>query len=1116
MTVQKSFEFGDPITPGTAPPPPSSGSARRRNLVIEAGAGTGKTTAIVAEVLKLVLSGEDVSPERIVLMTFTEKAAGEIADRIHAALAELEALFDEPRVAWPVDSSEPLFEVAPGQREVAREACAAQLARIHLLRSQTIHSFCQSLLRQFPIEAGLDPQFRIVEGFERSRLYGELYDAWVDEETRVLASPEVLREWEVLLVHAGYLFLVRQMIFSLVNRRDLLAEQGCDLGDVGLVDAMLREALAKIPPPGLGVAAKWTDGGAGKGVNPAQLQRYVHSTPLPPDGAEVDDWIVYFSPIANLIRTLHLTDVRGDFKDALSALRTGKTGDSIYDRLVSHRAALALHRLATRFIAFLDREKRKLGVVDFDDLLLRTLALLDDAQVLARVRRQYDTIFVDEFQDTDRTQAKIIERLAWDATGAFVPGKLVVVGDPKQSIYGFRRADPETYHRMTASLTAGGAELRPLIAQYRSDALLLEAINAMSARIFPDGREHDVNVFRTRYTPLLARKSANGRDLDARITLLHAGHEDKADQQLCEAESIAAWIAAHRDFKDGDLKRFALLFRRLTVIDDYLEVFERHGIDYVLPPSRQFLDRRAPVDLVAVLRAIAWPFDRGAQISAARTPYFALTDEEITAGILFDDAGEPAPGNGAGNEREHGPDGGGITADAAKPWRDVGRAIARHREASSQLTVAGLIDRVVDEGMNQGTATGSIEALYDMTADGVRARRHLDHLRAIAFEYDRKIGGSVRQFVAEIDRRRTDPDEMEPLLIDETRNAIRILTVHAAKGLEFETVILPDLGFGGGGSGESSAIFTVEDPRSLVFCQPDSLSAHFRHANGVELKKIAGAREEAESRRLFYVAVTRAKSEVVFVCNNARRETRTSFLACMNEALAIDVGSETWGDGREVRDSVIGPVAFERCRIAAAEGHRRPRLLDEALESTVASGPLATVQIAEPAVAAPLSTADVAARRAASRNRAAGTLLHRFLEVWDGHAPAEALLVSLAAEAGAGTETVARVRERVASIRRSPVMARIASAETIARELPIQLIGPDGGLIVRRIDRLIRENGREVVVDYKSGAPMDHDREQVAEYCAAIRAMTGRECRGMVWYVESDDVVEVDATARRG
>jgi ATP-dependent helicase/nuclease subunit A len=1025
-----------------APPP-----ARRRNLVIEAGAGTGKTTAIVGEVLKLMLADENLSPERIVLMTFTEKAAGEIADRVHAALAEVEAQLSGSKtrtIAWPTGSPHPLVQIPAD--DATRRACRAQLSRIHLLRSQTIHSFCQSLLRQFPIEAGLDPQFKIVEGFERTLLHSQLYDAWIDEETRTKPSPEALREWEVLLAHAGYLFQIRDMIFTLVDRRDLLDETGYDLGDLSLCAEALRAALFALR----------------RGDDP--LHRYIASTETPERGAGIDAWIDYFAPIAQLIRNINLNKSPKSDRDALKILRSGDTGDSIYDRLVAHRAAVALYAMARRFVAFLDREKHVLGVVDFDDLLLRTLAVLDDPRVLERARRQYDYIFVDEFQDTDRTQAKIIDRLARDSSGSYVEGKTIIVGDPKQSIYGFRRADPETYFRTGQQLGREGAETRRIEDNYRSDAPLLDAVNSMFVRLFPDETEHDPNVFRPSYHALRAGKEANDRELDARLTLLQAAHEEISDRYIAEAESIAAWI---KRTDPENLKRFAILFRRMTRIDDYLDVFDRHGIEYLLPPTRMFLDRRAPVDLLAVLRAIAYTFDRGAQISAARTPYFALTDEEIVSGFLVDDA----------------------TTGAAAAWRSFEAAIARFRDHARALTVTQLIDLIID--------TTRIEAVYQAAAGGERSLRHLDHLRAIAFEYDQKIGGSVRQFVDEIARRRAEPDEMEPLLADESKNAVRILTVHAAKGLEFDSVILPDLAFSTGSEG--TQIFTVEEPKSLVLCAPDSLSAQFRFIGDEKLKRIATRREEAEARRLFYVAVTRARSEVVFVCNTIKRVAKSSFASCLDEAAGINLRAIEWNEGREIRDG----VAYEQ--ISAAEGAGAPlrqRLHDEVLERELANGPIVPVLVATPEERIPL--VDAHRLRTGVRNREAGILLHRVLELWDGVAPIESVVTAAANEMGASSETITRVRARLGKIAESPTMQRIARSETIARELPIRADG-----VTLRIDRLIRENGREIVIDYKSGTAKADDQLQVRRYCEAVAKLTGRSCSGLIWYLDEDALVEV-------
>jgi ATP-dependent helicase/nuclease subunit A len=1023
----------------------------RQNIVIEAGAGTGKTTEIVGEVLRLLLENEELNPERIVLMTFTEKAAGEIADRIHLALTQLEARFDGESVTWPLDSPRPLLVVPAERTEAYRRACQRQLSRIDTIRSQTIHSFCQSLLRLYPIEAGLDPQFRIIEGFERSLLYGQLYDAWLDDETRLNPTPERLREWEFLLAHVGYLFQIRALVFALSNRRDLLCEEDYDFGSLDLVEDDLLRALNAIRRHDLRCAM---DDAA------RTIFRYVQETPLPARGS-LEAWIEYFAPIASAIADANAPKEPA-LKEALYTLRTENAkGGSIHDRLVRHRSAVALESLTRRFIAFLDREKRARGVVDFDDLLIRTLEVLQNPVVLERTRQQFDFIFVDEFQDTDRIQARIIEKLASDRTGAWVPGKTVIVGDPKQSIYGFRRADPETYQSMAAKIIGAGGEHRIITDHYRSDPALLHAINAMFSRVFANSASN-ANVFRPPYHPLRSAKTRADRELDARLTFLRAADSDQPG--VAEAEAIAEWIARNRG-GERDLRRFAVLFRRLTRLEDYLDTFDRHGIEYVLPPTKAFLERRAPVDAVAVLRAIGFPFDLGAEISAARTPYFALTDEEIAEGVVGENEG----------------------------WQSYRETLEAYRAAARQLTVAGLLDLLA--------STADIEAIYSVTADGRRARRLLEHLRALAFEYDQKIGGSVRQFVDEIDRRRGEPDEMEPSLADDDSNAVRILTIHAAKGLEFETVILPDLAFPMKVAGAQN-LFTVEErEKSLVMTgRAQSLSAHYRFTpSGLRVKTVAGERDEAETRRLLYVAVTRAKTDVVFVCSNWSKSD--GFLKLLAETFAFDKNSydSLWpAEGRDLRDG----VAFERLA--------PPQSKIQNPKSKIAE-PLAPLEIPTPMVKVTFTPAEAAIARARSRNRGAGLLLHRFLEQWDGSSDVESLLKGLAAEAAADEKTTNSVRQRIGTLRRSPSFARVFTAETIGRELPIRTAED------RRIDRLIRENGRETIVDYKSGAPEEArlaaDREQVKEYCEAIARMTGRSCSGLLWYIDLDTDVLVDVPA---
>jgi len=429
---------------------------------------------------------------------------------------------------------------------------------------------------------------------------------------------------------------------------------------------------------------------------------------------------------------------------------------------------------------------------------------------------------------------------------------------------------------------------------------------------------------------------------------------------------------------------------------------------------------------------------------------------------------------------------------AGEVWENFQHALTTYRDAAAHLTVSALIDFVVE--------TSGIEAIYDAAADGARHKRHLEHLRAIAFEYDQKIGGSVRQFVDEITRRRREPDDMEPTLVDPTHNAMQILTVHAAKGLEFDTVILPDLDFRPPGP----SIFAVDEPRMLVIQgQVQTLSMRARDPLGRRLEEIGREREEAESARLFYVAVTRAKSEVVFVCNPKLR--KSGFGKYVNDL--FQVAGTTWPEPG-VRD-VRGAFAFERMQARGPGERRRKRLRDATLEASIASAPIVDADFAMPSFAL-LSRADAAKSRASSRNRAAGILLHRVLERWDARSDVEPLLRSIASEVVADTDTIARVRQRLATIARSPMLQRIAAAEILGRELPIRASNGE-----KRIDLLIREATRDLVIDYKSGAPdevrLERDRLQVQQYCRAIAAITGRTCEGALWYVglDADQVVEV-------
>ena len=197
--------------------------------------------------------------------------------------------------------------------------------------------------------------------------------------------------------------------------------------------------------------------------------------------------------------------------------------------------------------------------------------------------------------------------------------------------------------------------------------------------------------------------------------------------------------------------------------------------------------------------------------------------------------------------------------------------------------------------------------------------------------------------------------------------------------------------------------------------------------------------------------------------------------------------------------------------LADAAGSRaRRKLADAQLEAQLAAAPPLPLEVPLPKPVATLPSES----RPTKRHRGAGILLHRFLERWDGTAPPEPLLALLGREHGSDDDTLSLVRRRVTALARSETFRKIAAAEVVGRELPIAFLDPAGNVVERRLDRLIRIDGSDVVVDYKSGeadeARLERDRAQVGEYCRAVARITGRPCRGMLWYIDAETDRPVD------
>lgn len=971
-------------------------------FLVEAGAGTGKTTLLVERVLTAL--GQGIPLTRLVLITFTEASAADLRYRLRRKLEEVES-----RPGW------------------ARQALAA----IDRAQISTIHAFAASLLREWPGAAGLPPSFTVVDELERRQLLERIWQEWL--------AGEAGRRLQGGLLRAGLgaegLGPVREAV---VAQADLLLGSDVRFPEAGYPDeadfwAAAREGLAQLralrpelrDPADAGyqealrLEAEW----AALGDVSGQVGRgyLLQAARISAVGSQAS-W--------------HRPAAGREHKEILKSLR-----EALLDYRGRFGAALAAEALAhlRSFLLVWGEEKRRRGLVDFHDLLWRARDLLrDNPAVRRKLQGRYRQLMVDEFQDTDPLQVELVFYLAgtdpdtrdWRQV-RLKPGRLLLVGDPKQSIYRFRRADIELFESVREQLAAQG-EILAIQRNYRSRPGVLDWVNQVFSQLIQtplDGR----------YQPhYLALYPAPERDSTVpAVWYLTAEREygRRVEARRDEAEAVAAAILAlylGREPWPGPLplSAMAVLLPNFSNLGLYQRALRRRGLPVLVPGGRGFYRETEVQAVLSVLRAVDHPEVALWVAGALRSAVLAVPDEDLVRYRL------------AGGQ--------------IFPLAPLGE------EASPALAGALLLLAELHLQRNHRPPVETLETL--LTATGFRrvlaaeypeGLEHLARLGALARRFP-----TLRQFVGYLVQQQEGHGAEKPEEgLTEKVEAVRFITVHGSKGLEFEAVFMADLG--AGLSGNQPLLVDREGGRVEI-----RLAAGYQTGGYEGLKNWENRRQEAEERRLFYVAATRAREHLIF---SHFPSDRTGGFEGLLDGLTLPAAPELpWTEWLDL-EAPSPLVAAEAAYPPTGEGTPTP--WPEATE--VSAGVRFGL-----ALHAVLQEIPFTADR---------ELRHRLCQ---RHWLREGLL-------GPWAELETAV-ERALS---QPTLRRAARAERLWREVPYTLRTEDG-YDEGRIDLLFEEEGEMVVVDYKTGEPGEHWKGyalQAQRYARALGEITGRRVREVVF-----------------
>ncbi|WP_027340834.1 UvrD-helicase domain-containing protein [Halonatronum saccharophilum] len=883
------------------------------NLAIRAGAGSGKTRVLTERYVEILLAppskgglmGDPSALEKIVAITFTKKAAAEMKDRIRERLEELleDESLEEGRRKWII----------------------SLLDNLTYARISTMHSFCSDILRSNLFELGLKGNFRIVEGLELERIKEEAITSTLE---RVLAQEDhhLLKELKLisyLYGKSGFFRILNELLDDrgelkgFINKVDLEGVDGIKAKFDNLVDKLhiksigdylqgdkviayikeLKEFEAvqesegvTIVKEALRIFEEMSDLDEGD-YNRELIDNHYQLIECFYDFDNEKEIGIYRKMKAgnwgngNSDKS-KVNKIYKALRDSIIAvLPTVKIGYKKkvllkgFDDSWAIELLLALIKVYQQVLRNFKEIKRKGLYFDYFDLEERVIeAFNNNYELLQSLREEISFVMVDEFQDTNQTQWDIIRPLITDDDkfSNLVEGKLFIVGDPKQSIYGFRRADVRIFNKVIDKIVDDSKEdsLINLRQNFRSNKEIIDFINYIFPRIFgADHNLYDVDYQSLTFGRDITYKDRIDGDPDSHIEVLLT-EDDKQlegeDNKRREGQIIAQkieWLVKQsekmivgeerlRKVEYGDI---ALLMRARTNLKLYEEALEEKGIPYTTVKGKGFYQRQEVYDIYLALRSLANKGDKLSAFGLLRSPLFALSDDQLFAYMRrVEESGR--------NLLDL------VSADYPK----IKQLFAHWEELRRCSSLDKLIDRIISDCGGYASYLGG--------AKGSQRISNFDKLIDFAAEFSYRNGNNLYKFLKELEllmEEETDEGEGEDLSADAGR--VKLMTIHASKGKEFPVVFLVDLNNRGVSPGGSLLAGEVEgeEQLGLSYFGPD-FEKNKTSSYGI-IKDNLTLEEEMEGKRVFYVGVTRTE-DMLFLSSriSPSKKDKVKFYVVLN------------------------------------------------------------------------------------------------------------------------------------------------------------------------------------------------------------------------------------------